>query len=113
MIFVFATSFVVIVAIVSLHDAFNPSSLWPETSTPAKVLMLIASLCGAIVPGLIFANLALWALPGARHALALRAAGDPPRSGLRATLWLFRLAAALLPIALVLSVLGAVDPWIG
>jgi hypothetical protein len=113
MIFVFGTSFVAIVAVVSLHDAFNPSSLWPETSTPAKVLMLMASLCGAVVPGLVLANLALWAIPGARRALAHRSTSEAPRAFLQATVWLFRLAAALLPLALVLSVLGAVDPWIG
>lgn len=113
MTFVFATTFVFIVGAVSLHDAFNPSSLWPETSMPAKVLMLVASLFGAVVPGLILANLALWAFPGARRLFTRRAAGEGPRSYVEATVWLFRLAAALLPFALVLSVLGAVDPWIG
>jgi hypothetical protein len=111
--FVFATTFVFIVAVAMLHDAFHPSILWPTTSVPAKVVMLAAALFGAITPGLLFAHLALWTIPRARHLLSQGVPGAKGQSFREGTLRLARLTAALLPVALLLSLLGAVDPWIG
>jgi len=111
--FVFATTFVFIVGVAMLHDAFHPSALWPTTSVPAKVVMLAAALFGAIAPGLILAHLALWTIPHVRRILDRDALGAKGRTFREGTLWLVKLTAAMLPVALILSLLGAVDPWMG
>lgn len=100
-----------VMALWGLHHALHPDISSEVMPGVAKSLILFPSFFGAIAPGLMLLNVIL------RHIPPLRRIFDASGEGVRRASYpeamkdLRKFAKVLVPPALALALLGAVDPW--
>jgi hypothetical protein len=109
---VFATLAVLVVAIGTVHSWLRPEAGHGAAEGAAQAMIFFGSFLASVGPGLIFANLTLWAIPPVRRALDHNAAGVTRGSFQDSNGGLLLASAILGPAGLVLAAIGAIQPWL-
>ena len=95
----------------SLHRAVHPQISLRTVSSPAMLLMAVASITAAAPTAFILLNALLRAVPPVRRALDENSRGVPGASYKASMRQLGRAALLLVPLALLLGLIGALEPW--
>ncbi len=95
----------------SLHRALHPQIALRTISSPAMLLMLLASMAAAAPLAFILLNVLLRGAPPLQRMLDANSRGVPGASYAASMRQLRRAALLLVPPALLLGLVGAVEPW--
>src|ERR1051326_2803137 len=96
----------------ALHHTLHPAAAWPAASGPSLVLIVFIPFFGWLGPGGWLANTILHLVPPLRLALDLNAVQVPGASYEQARNGFAKATAYLFPPASMLSLLGAIAPWV-
>ena len=100
------------VIMAAIHSVFYPLQTFGQSRTNlGGCLLFVPLIFPSLLLGLMFSNVVIWCLPVARKTLDREAAGIPHASFQKSMMALAKLIIIVLPIALSLSLLGAIDPF--
>jgi hypothetical protein len=108
---VFAFTAASIALLWSLHRALHPGMPFAAISVGAFSLMFFSSFFGVLSPALMLLNLCLRVIPPLRRIFEENSRGVPGASYQESMSGLRKLAMVLVPPALVLALIGAIEPW--
>jgi hypothetical protein len=108
---VFALTIASIELLWQLHRYFHPMAAFKSVSGAAQALMIIPAFFGSIVPALILLNLVLARIPALRQIFDTNAEGVAGASYQESMHNLRKGALIVVPPALILALVGAVEPW--
>jgi hypothetical protein len=94
-----------------LYSHIHPSVPHFEPRFPSGGLMAFPGIAASFLLGLIFTNIVLWLVPPARRANDTAFRGVRGGSFRKATGGLLKVAAVVVPICAIISLIGAWEPW--
>ena len=95
----------------SLHRTVHPGISFGKMSGGAFALMFFPSFLGVVVPALMLLNLCLHGIPALRRTFEQTSKGVPGASYEESMSGLRKFAVVLVPPALLLALIGAIEPW--
>jgi hypothetical protein len=95
----------------SLHRTVHPGISFGTISGRALALMFFPSFFGVLAPALMLLNLCLRGIPPLRRIFEENSKGVPGASYEESMSSLRKLAVVLVPPALLLALIGAIEPW--